>query len=249
MIDTIIKPALYQNKELSEEDKEQLSLLVEMLVADDAMKEVDLHLSEVPNDLLLTADIEGGEEDEQFRICSMAKKVKRDYYVISGLTRYYNSDTESIRKKAIENRDLLAKNLEKESFQALDEETSGLLLQYSLMGALLYESSLEKKNADYWEPCLSIIDQGVKILNDPFYRNLLPDYDWEVYEFRIYYYGSFLASGGAGRNDHGGILRQCLCGGSSAHIYPYQYGGKAYGLHDTAPSVYGSGAVYRYSGL
>ena len=193
VIDTYVNPALFGEKKLTEDERTQLVEFAELLLEDDSFKEVDQHLSETLSDFLFMSDIGAGEVDDNIRVISMAKKVKRDYFIISGLTRYYNPDTERVRKKAIENRDLLAEYLKKETFPTLSDEAKGHALQYSLMGALLYENNLERKNTAYWEQCLSIIDTGQTILTDPFYREHFPDYDWESYEFRIYYYGSFMA--------------------------------------------------------
>ena len=61
------------------------------------------------------------------------------------------------------------------------------------MSALLYENNLYSMPLDWWEEALAILDRAESVLNDPFYREAFPDYDWETYEFRIYYYGGFLA--------------------------------------------------------
>ena len=39
----------------------------------------------------------------------------------------------------------------------------------------------------------SALNDSLEVFNDPFYHNALPDYEWDVYGFRIYYYGSFFA--------------------------------------------------------
>lgn len=61
------------------------------------------------------------------------------------------------------------------------------------MGVPLYENNLTSTPSAYWTKPLNILKRAVDILEDPFHREQLPDYDWESYEFRIFYYGSFLA--------------------------------------------------------
>ena len=130
---------------------------------------------------------------DELLVDAMAKKVKRDYFLISALTRYDSDELDEIRRQAIENRNKLAEYLDKESFTGLSTEAKVAALQFSLMGALLYESNLYAMPDSWWEDCLSILEQAAGILKDPFYRKQLPDYDWDSYEFRIYYYGSYLA--------------------------------------------------------
>lgn len=61
------------------------------------------------------------------------------------------------------------------------------------MGVPLCENNLTSTPSAYWTKPLNILKRAVDILEDPFHREQLPDYDWESYEFRIFYYGSFLA--------------------------------------------------------
>lgn len=194
VINDVLKPMLSPDVELTDEMQKILLQFDELLVDEDSMEEVDVHLSEIINRILTEHELMIGEtDDENAKVQAMAKKVKRDYFLISALTRYDSDELEGIRKQAIENRNALAGHLEKESFAALSPEAKGATLQFSLMGALLYESNLYAMPDLWWEECLSILKQAEEILGDPFYREQLPDYDWEAYEFRIYYYGSFLA--------------------------------------------------------
>lgn len=194
LIDSVIKPFLSPEAVLTDEKKDMLARFTSLLIEDDSMGEVDVHLSDVINGVL-DEDILGDEDSahENAKVISMAKKVKRDYFFVSSLTRYINDEINEIRNRAIENRNELAKYLEKDAFVRLDDEAKGMVLQFSLMGALLYENNLYPMPDSWWEDAFFIIDHGREILNDPFYHEQLPDYDWESYEFRIYYYGSFFA--------------------------------------------------------
>ncbi len=193
LIDTYLKPVLSNKVDISEDLKELMPLFVEMLVENSSTKEVDVHLSEILSDIFLSDDDESEVTDENSRVISMAKKVKSDYLVISGLTRYHNPDTLKIRKLALDNRNQLATYLEKDVFCTLSDEAKGMALQFSLMGVLLYENNLYRMPDSYWQRGIDILEQAESILRDPFYRDNLPEYNWETYEFRIYYYGSFLA--------------------------------------------------------
>lgn len=194
IINEFIKPLISSDERLSEEDKQRLSLFVELLVEDETFEEIDVHLSEFMNDLLVNDDIRIDDAiDDSTKVISMAKKVKRDYYMVSALTRYPNENAEIMRKYALKNRDMLETYLEKDMFEKLSDEAKGAALQFSLMGAMLYENNLVLMPMEYWKKCFDILSRGESILNDPLYRNAFPDYAWDVYEFRIYYYGSFMA--------------------------------------------------------
>ncbi|MBO6215044.1 MAG: hypothetical protein J6N76_05860, partial [Lachnospiraceae bacterium] len=194
IINDVLKPIISSDVELTDEMREMLLRFDELLVDEDSMEEVDVHLSEIINRILTEHELMVGEDDdENAKVQAMAKKVKRDYFLISALTRYDSDELEGVRRQAIENRNALAKYLDKKVFAGLTVEAKGAALQFSLMGELLYESNLYAMPDLWWKECLSILDQAEEILKDPFYREQLPDYDWGAYEFRIYYYGSFLA--------------------------------------------------------
>ncbi len=194
LIDAYIKPLIVSEAIVTDQMRHQLEFFLRLLVKDSSFEEVDVHLSDFLNDHFFIEEIqEAKSSDENTHVIAMAKKVKRDYLLVSALTRYYNTEIDTIRTKAIENRNALACYLKKENFALLNDKAKGDALQYSLMGALLYENILNVMPEDYWQPCLDILAQATSILNDPFYRENLPGYDWNSYEFRIYYYGSFLA--------------------------------------------------------
>ena len=173
--------------------RETAMQLIDLLVQEDSFEEVDVHMADLLDGLLSRNEPAQTENNENDKVISMAKKVKRDYFLVSSLTRYINDETEQIRKAAIDNLKALEKYLEKDVFVRLNNEARGFALQYSLLGTLLYENNLYPMPLEWWEKALAIPDRAETILNDPFYRELLPDYDWESYEFRIYYYGGFLA--------------------------------------------------------
>ena len=193
IIDQYVKPYLSGEKCLGEKDRAILEKFNELLMEKWTFEEIDAHLSEALSDLLIDDIEEKRGDSEDDRVVAMAGKVKRDYYLISELTRFISDDTEIVRQKAIENHTILSVYLEKDAFIRLGDEAKSAVLQFSILGALLYENTLEKKPKEYWIPCLNILKKGEEILNDPFYRETLPGYDWETYSFRIKYYGSLLA--------------------------------------------------------
>lgn len=194
IINEFIKPNLASDTVLSDDIRKKLEEFSELLFDVDTFGEVDIHLSNLIVNRLMDEEIRiSADNDINEHVIAIAKKVKRDYLLLSGLTRFYTDQTDEIRKKAIENRNELGKFLKKECFATLNSEARRNLLQFSLMGALLFESTQNEMPVEFWEECIDILEEAAKIFNDRFYRDLEPDYDWESYEFRIYYYGSFLA--------------------------------------------------------
>ena len=194
VINDVLKPMISADVELTDEMREMLQQFDKLLVDEDSMEEVDVHLSEIINRILTEHELMVDEDDdENEKVLAMGKKVKRDYFLISALTRYDSDELEETRRQAIENRNALAGYLKKDAFSRLNEEAKGAALQFSLMGALLYESNYYAMPDSWWDECISILDQAADIYKDPFFREQFPDHDWETYRFRIYYYGSFLA--------------------------------------------------------
>ncbi len=198
VIDEIVNPLLGKGEMLSEEMRYQLISIGEILLKDSSFYEVDIHLSQVLNDLLLnklTIRRKEGESsyDPNSLVLAMGKKVRRDYFIISELARYENSEIEAIRESAFKNRDQLAGFLEKDVFERLDDNAKESLLQFSLLGVLNYGNLITMMPEEHCEKCISIFERAIQICKDPFYKDVFPNYDWELYEFRIYYYGSFMA--------------------------------------------------------
>ena len=194
LIDEFVKPNINSGESMPDEIRDSLAEFTELLFDVDSFGEIDIQLSNYINNRLMDEEIRITDSDNvNDHVISKAKRVKRDYLIISELTRFSSESTEEFRQSAIENRRALAKYCAKDRFMALNDEARSALLQYSLIGALLFESTLDEKPYEFWEQAISVLEEAEVILNDPFYHDMMPDYDWTSYEFRIYYYGSFLA--------------------------------------------------------
>ena len=192
LIDSVT-PIFASEDVLPDSIREAAMQLVDLLVRNDSFEEVDVHMAELLDRFLLQNEIAQAGDNVSDKVISMAKRVKRDYFLVSALTRYINDETDKIRKAALENAKALEVYLAKDAFVGLNDEAKGFVLQYSLMSTLLYENNLYAMPLDWWEEALAVLGRAEAVLNDAFYREALPDYDWEIYKFRIYYYGGFLA--------------------------------------------------------
>ena len=93
LIDGFIRPLLMGKEELTDDARNLLVSFMDLLMNDDSMEEVDVHLAEVINSFLFEQDIEkGGQTDENVRVNAMAKKVRQDYFMLSALTRFDNEE-------------------------------------------------------------------------------------------------------------------------------------------------------------
>ena len=89
IIDQVLKPMLAPDVEMTDEMREMLLQFDELLVDEASFEEVDVHLSEVINGILTEQELLVGKTDnENAKVMAMSKKVKRDYFLISALTRY-----------------------------------------------------------------------------------------------------------------------------------------------------------------
>ena len=183
---------LFEKPFLSETEVKLLKLFCDLLLDSETFDEVDLHLCELINDTLLKSELDNKSIENTY-VIAIAKRVQRDYFEISAITRFLNSDTEEKRSQALSHYAELTPYLEKDIFSRLSNEAKSAVLQFFLMGALLFENNFVCREEEYWQKALSIIERGEEILADPFYRDSLSNYDWESFEFRIYYYASFFA--------------------------------------------------------
>ena len=183
---------LFEKPFLSETEVKLLKLFCDLLLDSETFDEVDLHLCELINDTLLKSELDNKSIENTY-VIAVAKRVQRDYFEISAITRFLNSDTEKKRSQALSHYAELTPYLEKDVFSRLSNEAKSAVLQFFLMGALLFENNFVCREEEYWQKALSIIERGEEILADPFYHDSLSNYDWESFEFRIYYYASFFA--------------------------------------------------------
>lgn len=193
VINDIIKPLAASEEKLSEEIQSLLVQFDKLLMNEEAIEEVDMHLSELIGLILTNNELKNDAADESGRVISIARQVKRDYFIISSLNRFENKELEDVRSGAMENLKQLSRCLEKDVFCTLSPEAKGAAMQFTLTGALLYESNFYPMPDEWWEEALSIIERSEEFLKDPFYRQQAPDFDWETHELRTYYYGAYFA--------------------------------------------------------
>lgn len=206
-----IQPVLKSEEPLSSATRNEIERLNELLVNDKNIGEIDIHLSQMLVSRLFQDEINsGGRLDENSRIILLAKMLRRDYYLITELSRsqYSKSAVQVIRGKAVEILRELDSYVAHEPFLTLSEEARSAVLLSSVFGILLYIDFLESHPDSYYSEMLGQLELAERVFADSFYRENMPNYDWESYEFRICYYGSFLANSRLNRKT-ARIIYQC----------------------------------------
>ena len=194
LLKDVIEPILSHRESLSPEERKMIPIIEEVLMDPDSNTDVDGHLTKMLTDILLSDVYEEDYPiDEDTCVIMMANAVKRDYQIISRVSSFSNGDVTDIRSKAVANCEALSVYLGKDIFPTLGDKAKAAVLTFTLMQALLYENDVYATPESYWEPAVSVIERSIAIAHDPFYKEALPDYDFETLEFRAFYYGSFLA--------------------------------------------------------
>ena len=209
-----IQPVLKSEEPLSSATRNEIERLNELLVNDKNIGEIDIHLSQMLVSRLFQDEINSGERlDENGRIILLSKMLRRDYYLITELSRskYSKSAVQVIRGKAVEILRELDSYVAHEPFLTLSEEARSAVLLSSVFGILLYIDFLEPHPDSYYSEMLGQLELAERVFEDSFYRENMPNYDWESYEFRICYYGSFLANSRLNRKTARTIYRSSDC--------------------------------------
>ena len=207
-----IQPVLKSEETLSPETRKEIERLNELLVNDENIGEIDIHLSQALASRLSQDEINFDETlDENVRIILLTRMMRRDYYLITELSRnrYSRSAVQVIREKALEILREIDACVAHGMFLTLSEEARSAVLLSSVFGVLLYIDFHESHPDSYYAEMLGQLELAERVFGDSFYRENMPDYDWESYEFCICYYGSFLANSHLNRQTAVKIYQCC----------------------------------------
>ena len=153
VIDQLIKPNLPTDHVLSEEVRAKLDEFADLLFDDQTFGEVDVNLSNLITNRLMEEDLHITDQDNiNEYVISISKRIQRDYLIISDLTRFRTERVDAYRQSAIQNGDEVGRFLEKEQFRALNDEARSALIRFSLMAALLFESTEAARPAAFCLP-------------------------------------------------------------------------------------------------
>ncbi len=212
VVQDYITPYLKSEELLPEEIAKEFRYLNELLVNDQTVSDTDIHLAEMITDRLFADEFRPDEApDVSSRLLLLTKKIRRDYYVLSELSRgqFSGEAMDEVRIRSTMILREVNSYLEHDRFLTLTEECRSAVLLNSVFCMLIYTDFFELKPDAYYDELLELIHQAVEVFHDPFYRSVCPDYDWESYEFRIYYYAGFLANCRLNRKAAAEIYHYC----------------------------------------
>lgn len=187
MIRKEIIPFLTSQSLVSEEMIRKVKELVASLMNASQLKAIDLILVDALSQRLVKDAYDKG--DEQYIIKMLDKTIEDSYLLMAQVNRIGVADylSEFYRSRGVAALDVLMTYLEKEKFQMLSPEMRAIIMVNVRYGAALYES-LKPLPAVYATRRLEILERALQVSDDPFYRNLLPDYNWGYHYFRMYEY-------------------------------------------------------------
>lgn len=187
LISKTIDPILNSRTPLDPEVIGLIEKLNDQLLNATEGENIDLPLASLLTDrLLLDAE---GKGDIDYLISMLDKVIESSYLLVNMTKRVVSNHKiiDSYRKKGTDALEKLLVYLDKEKFLSLSQGSREIVLINSRYGASLYESQ-DPYNIAMAEEQLRILENALKISEDPFFHENAPDFDWRYHTFRIYDY-------------------------------------------------------------
>lgn len=184
-----LTPYLEDERVLTDEEINLLNNLNEGLIDAEEGNSIDAPISALILDRL-AKDAEK-KEDEEYLIQQLDKKIEVCYLLVNMLSRPGTEDELSLYpasegEKAYEK---LMSYLDHDKFKNLSDESKEIVIVNSRYAANIYEVLGEQTDL-YQKKKLEKLAFAEEIMKDDFYREQLPDYDWDYHAFRLYEYGT-----------------------------------------------------------
>ena len=189
MLDHDLYPLLDKESELNEELETELDNLADLLLnvggEEDEFENVDLPITLCIRDRLIQ-EAENKNDinllirriDESIDACYSMMNMTERLSVNPKIGFKYKSQGIKLGKRIIE-------FLDKDIFGTItDDECKERVLSAARFTSAFYERS--QNNPAENEENLELLDRITEVINDPFYKQILPDYNWAYYEFRTY---------------------------------------------------------------
>lgn len=183
-LDGALFPLLKANGELTEEEVAEISSFEEKLLIAENAENLDLPIAAILSEKLLQdADCKGDllstlrRMDSQISVCytMMNMTYRLDQY--PEIAMHY-------RRKGFEIGEQFLRMREKEIFEKIPSaEARELILTNARFAAAFYENlsgDMESNRKN-----LEMLHDSLKIADDPFYLELMPDFDWRHYRYRV----------------------------------------------------------------
>ena len=188
-LDEHFYPLIRSEERLSSSDVEALRTFGLMINDAESMENIDLPLLERLSKRIL-ADAESGGDQEQL-ILALDGLVISSYMMHSLTSRLVpdNDDSFRYRDEGLEAALRLLEYLDKDAFRALPTEECRelVLINSRYIRALFTWDDLTEKEERNAED-LRLMRQALQLMEEPFYRELVPAYDWDIHKFRTLQY-------------------------------------------------------------
>lgn len=183
ILDTYVFPIL-NGKELTCENKEVLQEAFSALVDGYTMENVDISLAVLISDKLLEDALKHS-EDTELLIQALDDNILANYNMMNVTKRTGNYSTlcQRIREKAFRSARMLLTYLEPDKFEQLSSDTA---IDSVLVNARYISALYENLRGDFAtnRENYEILCRAYDISETPFYRERVPDYDWNYYKLR-----------------------------------------------------------------
>ncbi|MCR5674813.1 MAG: HD domain-containing protein [Lachnospiraceae bacterium] len=184
-----LEPILRSEDLLPDELVSEIRELNENLIDAVETQLIDLPMAVMLNERL--RDDAERKQDPAYIIRQLDKEIETNYLQQNMTGRITSAPqiSESFKMRAIRATKEILTWLDKERFLTLDEECRTLVMVNSRYGAAVYENGTVL-DAENCAERIRFLLRALKIAEDPFYHEALPDYDWRFHFFRIYEYFS-----------------------------------------------------------
>ncbi len=183
ILDTYVFPIL-NAKELTRENKEVLQEAFSALVDGYTMENVDISLAVLISDKLLEDALKHCENTEQL-IQALDDNILANYNMmnVTKRTSDYSPLCQRIREKAFRSARMLLTYLEPDKFEQLNTDTA---IDSVLVNARYISALYENLRGDFAtnRENYEILCKAYDISESPFYRERVPEYDWNYYKIR-----------------------------------------------------------------
>ena len=185
-LDTELFPMLFSQQPLSEAQTEELIALSESLLSATSVENLDLPIVSLISDRLLR---EAGDQDDTVAtVRRLDMRMDTCYALMLMLSRVRACPeiADRFRREGLDIGRRFLGFLEPEQFRALDDECREIVLTDARYMAVFYEGV--PCGAPGEDPELKHLDMILALAEDPFYRGLMPDYDWRYFRYRALNY-------------------------------------------------------------
>ena len=179
-------PILFSSRPLSEAQTDALLLLSDELLSAADVENLDLPIMSLISDRLLH-DAETG-DDPAATIHRLDMRMDTCYalMVMMGRVHAYPHIADRFCREGLAIGQRFLEYLEPDRFRALDAHSREIVLTDARYMTVFYEGIPDDEV--YRSRELELLDSMLALADDPFYRDLMPDFDWLFFRYRVLNY-------------------------------------------------------------